>query len=128
MPMPTAIAGFGAKVGDTRLVDFHNGRVTATVTESQFPKHFEFTLALESHGPEFFNHWVKFEKSSFDFTPVAPGVTRVTHTTTYVPRVFPRWYFQPVESYLSHTLQSYMLTAFFSDAPHALELPGLAER
>lgn len=117
MPVPQSIEGLGADIGDRRIVKFHNGVVTANITHSEIPRYFEFNLEIKSHGPEFFDRWVNFDKSSFRFEQLGPELTRVTHTTSYLPRVYPRWYFEPVERLLAHQTQKYMLSHFFREQP-----------
>lgn len=114
MPRPLSITGLGADVGDQRIVDFHNGTITATIQKSEAPLFFEFSFELKSRGPEFFDHWVNFETSSFRFERLSDSQTKVTHTTRYKPRVYPRWYFEPVEKFLAHQTQAFMIRNFFT--------------
>lgn len=119
MPAPLSVTGLGAGVGDQRVIDFHNGTIVATIQKSRAPEFFEFGFELKSRGPEFFDHWVNFETSSFEFRRLSATQTLVTHTTKYKPRVYPRWYFEPVEKYLAHQTQSFMIRNFF--APNEIE-------
>lgn len=127
MPTPQSITGLGADLGDQRVIDFHNGTITAKITKSNAPLFFEFSFEVKSRGPEFFDRWVNFETSSFEFVPVSAKETKVIHRTVYRPRVFPRWYFAPVENYLAHQTQGFMMEKFFSDET-AASIPRLTSK
>ena len=112
LPIPTAIDGGGADVGSVRTVSFNNGTVVATVNASSDPSSFAFELETHATGPEFFDHYVKLERSEFNFTDAGNGATRIEHTTRYQPLAYPRRYFEPLERALGGYLQGALLTAY----------------
>jgi hypothetical protein len=112
LPQPLAVVGGGAHVGAERRVIFHNGVVVARVIRSEPPLRFEMDLAVTESGREFFDHWARLGRSAFVLEPLPDGRTRLTHATSYEPRVSVRWYSDPIERRLGHLLQGYALQAF----------------
>ncbi len=115
LPRPLAIRGGGASVGSERRVIFDNGVVLARVTASDPPRSFEVALSVEQSGREFFDHWSDLETSRFVFEALPDGRTAVTHSTTYRPLAWPRWYFAPAERALGSVLQRHMLEAYAAE-------------
>lgn len=112
LPQPLGVAGDGAYVGAERRVTFHNGVVLARVIRSEPPLRFEMDLTVTESGREFFDHWAKLGRSSFVLEPLPDGRTRLTHATSYEPRVTVRWYSEPFERRLGELLQGYVIEAF----------------
>lgn len=126
-PVPYALRGGGAHVGAERRVLFSNGVVLATVTQARPGERFDIRLRVEESGREFFDHWMVLGDSSFLLAPLPGGRTQLTHVTTYRPLSSPRWYFRPVERYLGHAIQHYMLEAYAEQHFDAARpLPGPA--
>lgn len=111
-PVPHALQGGGAHVGAERRVLFGNGVVLATVTKALPEERFDIRLTVEKSGREFFDHWMVLGDSSFTLAPLPGGRTLLTHATSYRPLSNPRWYFRPVERFLGHAIQRYMLEAY----------------
>ena len=112
LPQPLGVIGGGAHAGAERHVIFHNGVVVARVIRSEPPFRFEMDLAVTESGTEFFDHWARLGRSSFVLEPLEDGRTRLTHATSYEPRVTVRWYSDPIERRLGHLLQGYVIEAF----------------
>jgi len=112
LPQPLGVAGEGAHVGAERRVTFHNGVVVARVIRSEPPVRFEMDLTVTESGREFFDHWARLGRSSFVLEPLADGRTRLTHATSYEPRITVRWYSEPFERRLGELLQGYVVEAF----------------
>lgn len=112
LPRPLGIVGGGAHVGAERRVRFHNGVVVARVIRSEPPLRFEMDLSITDSGQEFFDHWARLGRSVFVLEPLPDGGTRLTHATSYEPRVTVRWYSEPIERRLGQLLQGYALQAF----------------
>lgn len=128
-PAPHALQGGGAFVGAERRVLFGNGVVLATVIKALPEERFDIRLSVEKSGREFFDHWMVLGDSSFMLAPLPGGRTRLTHVTTYRPLSSPRWYFRPVERFLGHAIQRYMLEAYAEqhfDAARPLVRPAPA--
>jgi hypothetical protein len=112
LPVPLGVVGGGAHVGAERRVLFHNGVVIARVIRSEPPLRFEMDLSVTDPGKEFFDHWARLGRSAFVLEPLPDGWTRLTHATSYEPRVTVRWYSEPIERWLGQLLQGYALQAF----------------
>jgi len=112
LPQPVGIVGGGAFVGAERRVVFTNGTVVARVTRTRPPFEFDIDLSIERPGREFFDHWSTLVDSRFILEPAGEQLTRVTHRTRYRAKVFPRWYFEPVERAGGRLVQRYMLEAY----------------
>jgi hypothetical protein len=112
LPQPLGVVGEGAHVGAERRVLFHNGVVLARVIRAEPPLRFEMDLTVTDSGREFFDHWARLGRSSFVLEPLPDGRTRLTHATSYEPRVTVRWYSEPIEQRLGHLLQGYVIEAF----------------
>ncbi len=116
LPLPLEIRGGGAFVGAERRVIFSNGTVLARVTRAEAPRSFEVALWVEQSGTEFFDHWSVLGTSRFELEATADGRTRITHSTSYRPLSFPRWYFEPIERHLGARVQRYMLETYAQQA------------
>jgi len=112
LPQPLGVVGEGAHVGAERRVTFHNGVVVARVIRSEPPLRFDMDLTVTESGREFFDHWARLGRSSFVLEPLPDGRTRLTHATSYEPRVTVRWYSDPIERRLGHLLQGHVVEAF----------------
>ncbi|HEX8699132.1 MAG TPA: hypothetical protein VF815_09875, partial [Myxococcaceae bacterium] len=112
LPQPLGVQGEGAHAGAERRVIFHNGVVLARVIRSEPPLRFEMDLTVTESGKEFFDHWARLGHSTFVLEPLPDGRTRLTHATSYEPRVTVRWYSDPIERRLGHLLQGYVIEAF----------------
>lgn len=125
MPKPVAIWGSGASVGSVRRVEFENGTVVANVVESEWPRRFRMSLGYESPGREFFDHWTDLKDTEFEFHALPDGRTRLVHTTRYTRKIFPAWYFEPVEQFGAHLIQKYMLDHYAEYFEHGGARPQL---
>jgi hypothetical protein len=112
LPTPTAITGDGAAVGKQRVVQFDNGVVTATVTSLVPNERYDIDLAVHASGREFFDHWVHLDASSFELVPVDAQRTRIVHTTTYRPTLFPRRLFAPIERAFGGVIQQQLIDVY----------------
>lgn len=122
LPMPVAIEGGGNRPGDQRRVIFDHGDAIGTVVTSEAPVRFTFRLETRARETAFFDHWILLNHSEIVLTDLGAGRTRVTHTTTYQPRAYPRWYFDPIERWLGGSLQAHMLQSYADVAAHDLPL------
>ena len=129
LPRPIAILGEGVSVGAVRRVVFDNGTLQATVTRSEPLRRFDVDLRVAESGREFFDHWAQMLDATFTFEPLAGGKTLITHATRYRPRVFPRWYFEPLERYFAKKMQAFLLDEFVRQRfDGAADRPQLAAR
>lgn len=125
LPQPLEIRGGGAFVGAERRVVFSNGTVLAKVTRADAPRSFEVALSVEESGTEFFDHWSVLGDSRFELEAMEGGRTRITHSTSYQPLSYPRWYFEPIERYLGRRVQHYMIDTYARQAfPSEVEVAG----
>jgi hypothetical protein len=112
LPVPTAIVGAGAHLGARREVRFDNGVIEATVTSLQPPSQYEISLVVKDAGREFFDHWIELRSSRFTIEPVSERQSRVIHTTTYRPLLFPRVVFGPLERAFGDEIQHRLLAVY----------------
>lgn len=91
---------------------FDHGVATGTILTSTPSERFTFALETQATDGPFFEHWIVLGRSEIALTDLSDGRTRITHTTSYQPRVYPRWYFEPVERWLGSALQAHMLQAY----------------
>ncbi len=112
LPVPTAIVGTGARIGARREVRFDNGSIVATVTSLQPPSQYEIALQVKDAGREFFDHWIDLRSSRFSIEALGEGRSRVTHTTTYRPLLFPRAVFGPLERAFGDEIQHRLLDTY----------------
>jgi hypothetical protein len=116
LPVPVEIRGGGAFVGAQRRVVFSNGVVVASVVGASRPTRLDLQLSTENPGQEFFDHWSVLGNSHFDLEALPDGRTRITHSTTYQPLSFPRWYFEPMEKWLGQKVQRHMIETYARQA------------
>ncbi|HWE96504.1 MAG TPA: hypothetical protein VG269_21255 [Tepidisphaeraceae bacterium] len=106
LPRPLYTRGSTAAVGDRKVCVYSKGRLVKQVTQ-RVP---ERRLAFDVIGQEKIeNNSVRLTGGSFDFTCAAPETTHVELTTSYEPKLGPRWIWRPAERLAVHTLHRHVL-------------------
>lgn len=106
LPRPLYTRGSTAAVGDRKVCVYSKGRLVKEVTQ-RVP---ERRLAFDVIGQEKIeNNSVRLTGGSFDFTCAAPDTTHVELTTSYEPKLGPRWIWRPAERLAVHTLHRHVL-------------------
>jgi len=106
LPRPLYTRGSVEQVGDRKACVYTKGRLTKEVTERVLNERLMFTV-VEQDRIE--NHSVRLTGGSFVFTRSAPDVTTVELTTSYQPKLGPRWVWRPFEWLAVHTLHRHVL-------------------
>lgn len=117
LPQPLAMTGEGADVGAVREVHFHNGVILATVTGMKAPHTYEINFDVRATGREFFDHWIDLRHSRFDLVAIGPATTRLDHISTYRPRLYPRFFFAPLEQRLGTDIQARLVETWRAQLP-----------
>jgi hypothetical protein len=125
LPVPLRVDGPGTHPGAIRKVTFDRGEVWATVTERVEGQRFALALKPMNEGPEFFSHWVKLTSSEFILRAVDDSHTEVIHRTRYIPRLYPRALFQPIETWAGGALQQALLDGYMKSVEPSF-LPKVA--
>ena len=80
-------------LGAKRICHFHEGILAQEVTAWNFPRNLDVKIT-ESTLPG--RHWLSFKTAAYNFDAVAGG-TRITRHSTVGSRLYPRWYWRPLE-------------------------------
>lgn len=91
--MPTSCVLENAAVGGRRVCYFDNGLIAQEVTDWQRPL-FMGLRVTESTLPG--RHWLRFIDASYELSAEG-GRTKVVRRTTIGTRLYPRWYWRPLE-------------------------------
>jgi hypothetical protein len=81
------------KLGAKRVCHFREGIISQEITEWRFPNRMGVKI-VDSTLPG--RHWLQFCTADYEFNAV-PGGTRITRRTTISSRLYPRWYWRPLE-------------------------------
>ncbi len=93
LPVPHRCTLEGEGKGSVRTCYFDKGTITQKVTAWQKPSRMEFEITGDTLPG---NQWLTFSKAGYELTEEA-GKTRVTRHTTIESRLWPRWYWEPIE-------------------------------
>ena len=106
LPKPLYTRGSVEHVGDTKTCVYSKGHLTKRVTERDLDRRLAFDI-VEQDRIE--NHAIRLTDGSFDFAADGPDRTRVDLTTSYEPKLGPRWIWRPAELLAVHTLHRHIL-------------------
>lgn len=93
LPVPHRCTLEGEGTGGVRTCYFDRGTITQKVTEWQRPSRMGFQITGDTLPG---NHWLTFSTAGYELTEEA-GKTRVTRHSTIESRLWPRWYWAPIE-------------------------------
>ena len=116
LPRPLYTRGSIANEGHARTCVYTKGHLTKRVTR-RVPESLLTFDVIEQDRIE--NHSVKLTGGSFAFVSEGEGRTRVTLTTSYRPKLGPRWVWRPFEKLAVHTLHEYVLDGMKHEATEA---------
>lgn len=99
---------FGKSVspGDQKTCVYNKGRITKEVTEVRTGQLLAFKVIEQDIGYE---RDVTLEGGAFQLAAIDPTHTAVTLSTTYIPRLGPRFAWRPFEELAVHTLHDHVL-------------------
>jgi hypothetical protein len=93
LPVPTRCELSEAAVGATRVCYFDSGLIAQEVTEWQRPSFMRMRVTNSTLPGR---HWLSFIDASYELSAEG-GQTRVVRHTTIGTRLYPRWYWRPLE-------------------------------
>jgi Polyketide cyclase / dehydrase and lipid transport len=120
---PLYTLGKSEAVGDQKTCVYNKGRITKEVTEITTGQLLAFKVIEQDIGYE---RDVALVGGSFRLTPLDADHTTVTLTTSYVPRLGPRFAWRPGEKYAVHTLHDHVLEGMARKALAQSEQPDSA--
>jgi hypothetical protein len=103
---PLRIQGRCSTVGDVRICTYDRGRISKLVTEVRPGERLAFDVIEQGIGYE---RDVRMRGGSFDFESIGPKYTRITLTSEYEPRLWPRWAWRAGERYAIRLLHRHVL-------------------
>jgi hypothetical protein len=106
LPKPLYTRGSVEHVGDCKTCIYTKGHLTKRVSERIVDHRLAFDV-IEQDRIE--NHSIRLTTGSFDFKPIGPSATRVELTTSYEPKLGPRWIWRPAEQLATHALHRHVL-------------------
>jgi len=106
LPKPLYTHGSTRRIGDIKTCVYSKGHLTKRVTEYSLDHRLAFDV-IEQDRIE--NHSVRLTQGSFDFTSIGPEQTRVDLTTSYEPKLGPRWIWRPAEELAIHSMHRHIL-------------------
>ena len=118
LPRPLYAHGTTSHVGDTKVCVYTKGHLTKRVTERVPMKRLAFDV-VEQDRIE--TNSVRLTGGSFEFHRVDDGQTRVALTTTYRPKLGPRFIWRPFERIAVHTLHRHVLEGMRAEATQPLD-------
>lgn len=105
LPVPTHCELDEPAVGSLRVCYFKQGTITQRVTKWEAPTHMEIdNIATTLPG----RHWLTFHTAGYELQSVPQG-TRVIRHTTIGSRLYPRWYWRPLERWGVTSEHDYVL-------------------
>lgn len=113
LPRPLYAAASVEHVGDVRTCVYTKGRLAKRVTERVPDSLLVFDI-VEQDRIE--TDSVRLTGGSFAFVAEGPAQTRADLTTTYQPKLGPRWIWRPFERLAVHTMHRYVLEGMKQDA------------
>jgi len=93
LPTPTRCELERAEVGGRRVCHFDSGMIAQKIMAWERPKFMELRVT-ESTLPG--RHWLTFVDASYGLSAVGTQ-TRIVRHTTIGTRLYPRWYWRPLE-------------------------------
>jgi hypothetical protein len=115
LPRPLYTFGSTSQVGDRKTCVYTKGRLTKQVTARAVNQRLDFAVVQQDHIE---NHSVRLTGGSFVFRPSSRDSTKVELTTTYQPKLGPRWVWRPFENKAIHALHGYVLEGMRDKAEH----------
>jgi hypothetical protein len=106
LPRPLRAIGRSEKVGDVKFCIYNKGRLAKQVTHVDRQKLLTFDVIAQDRIE---NHSVRLTSGGFAFQPLNPDLTRVELTSSYEPKLTPRWIWRPAERLAVHTLHRHVL-------------------
>lgn len=109
-PKPVGTSGSGLKMGDRRVIQFGGGEGA--------PGDLVMNIAARTANSVTFQpekdtshiaHWLKWQDSVVEWTPVDAAHTRVSWTLRYRRGLDPAWYFRPSERYGARLAAGYLI-------------------
>lgn len=94
-PQPEKLEGHGLDLGDSRVITFDDGgqielEVVASTTDA-------VTFDVVDNTVSFAN-WLDWESTTFEWTSLSSGETKVVASVSYERKLAPGWYFDPLVS------------------------------
>jgi Polyketide cyclase / dehydrase and lipid transport len=105
LPVPYLCELEGESVGAKRVCHFTNGVITQEITEWQRPHRMGLKITENSLPGR---KWLSFVDASYDLSETDAG-TLVERRTTITSRLYPRWYWRPLEAWGVESEQQYVL-------------------
>jgi hypothetical protein len=81
------------EIGGTRVCYFREGILAQNITAWDFPRSFEVTITANTLPGR---RWLTLKSAAYEFEAV-PNGTRITRRSTIGTRLYPRWYWRPLE-------------------------------
>jgi hypothetical protein len=103
---PTTSTGDITADGSTRTCNYTTGRLVKQITRYDAPNRLDFDVIEQTNVYE---HDAQLINGSFEFIPIDEHTTRIVLTTTYRPRLTPRFAWKPFEAYAVHGLHNHVL-------------------
>jgi hypothetical protein len=95
LPVPNRCTLEGEAVGATRVCHFDQGVIGQEVTEWDEPRRFA-VRTTEATLPG--RHWLRIGDAEYDLKPTPAG-TQVTRWSSIGSKLYPRWYWRPLEAW-----------------------------
>lgn len=105
LPIPQRCSMQGSGVGSRRTCYFDKGYIEETVTEWDPPRSLGLIIN-RTHMPG--RHWLEFENASYRLEASGNG-TELTRTTVINSRLYPAWYWRPLERWGVASEHNYIL-------------------
>ena len=105
LPVPRRCTLEGEGKGSVRTCYFDKGTITQEVTAWQKPSRMEFEITGDTLPG---NQWLTFSKAGYELTGEA-GQIRVKRHTTIESRLWPRWYWEPIERLVARSEHEFVL-------------------
>jgi len=116
---PLFTRGSTQRVGDTKVCVYTKGHLTKRVTQREPNELLAFDV-IEQDRIE--TNSVRLTGGSFRFIPRSPTQTRVDLSTSYQPKLGPRWVWRPFERLAVHTLHCHVLEGMKIEAEDRREV------
>lgn len=103
---PVSSEGVLTGIGDQRTCHYTTGRIVKQVTAFDPPNHLSFDVIEQT---DVYEHDAQLIGGSFEFIRVDENTTRILLTTTYRPRLSPRFAWEPFERFAVRGLHNHVL-------------------
>lgn len=123
LPLPLSCELESESVGARRICYFDQGRIEQTITAWEPGRHMNIRVDRSTLPGRL---WLRFDSASYDLEEI-PGATRVIRHTTIGSRLYPRWYWRPLEKWGVTSEHQYVLSNIrrwsgrLEDKPQAAE-------